>query len=77
MYRVHQVPGQMLHTAEIDMAESVTPNDAEVFFDNKAWAIHFTYHTVALPLLVRARGNCLTKKIKDVQGKTSVLIFRV
>ncbi len=36
----------MLHTAEIDMAGSVTPNDIYVFLDNVAWAIHSTYHTV-------------------------------
>jgi hypothetical protein len=30
---------------------------------------------VALPLLVRARGNCLTKKIKEVQGKHNVLFL--
>ena len=44
--RVHQVLGQMLRTAEIDMAESVTPNDVDVFLDNAAWAIRSTYHTV-------------------------------
>ncbi len=37
--RVHQVLGQMLHTAKIDMAELVTPNDVDVFLDNRAWAI--------------------------------------
>ncbi len=49
--RMHQVLGQMLHTAEIDMADSVTPNDVDVFLDNAAWAICSTYHTVlkALP----------------------------
>jgi hypothetical protein len=31
---VHQVLGQMLRTAEIDMAKSVTPNDVDVFLDN-------------------------------------------
>jgi hypothetical protein len=36
----------MLHTAEIDMANSVTPNDVNVFLDNAAWAIHSTYHMV-------------------------------
>jgi hypothetical protein len=35
----------MLCTAEIDMAESVTPNDSDVFLDNAAWAICATYHT--------------------------------
>jgi hypothetical protein len=31
--RVHQVLGQMLRTAEIDMADSVTPDDVDVFLD--------------------------------------------
>jgi hypothetical protein len=44
--RVHQVLGQMLHTAELDMADSVTPDDVDVFLDNAAWAICSTYHTV-------------------------------
>jgi hypothetical protein len=43
---VHQVLGQMLRTAELDMADSVTPNDVDVFLDNTAWAICSTYHTV-------------------------------
>jgi hypothetical protein len=44
--RVHQVLGQMLRTAELDMANSVTPDDVDVFIDNVAWAIRSTYHTV-------------------------------
>jgi hypothetical protein len=45
--RVHQVLGQMLRTAELDdMADSVTPDDVDVFLDNVAWAISSTYHTV-------------------------------
>jgi hypothetical protein len=36
----------MLRTAEIDMADSVTPNDVDVFLDNTAWAICSTYHLV-------------------------------
>jgi hypothetical protein len=36
----------MLCTAELDMANSVTPNDNNVFLDNAAWAICSTYHTV-------------------------------
>jgi hypothetical protein len=43
---VHQVLGQILHTAEIDMADSVTPNNVDVFLDNAAWAIRSTHHTV-------------------------------
>jgi hypothetical protein len=44
--RVHQVLGQMLCTAELDKANSVTPDDVDVFPDNAAWAILSTYHTV-------------------------------
>jgi hypothetical protein len=44
--RVHQVLGRMLRTAELDMADSVTPNDVNVFLDNAAWAIRSTYHMV-------------------------------
>ncbi len=36
----------MLRTAELDMADSVTPNDVDVILDNAAWAIRSTYHTV-------------------------------
>jgi hypothetical protein len=43
---VHQVLAQMLRTAELNMAESVTLNDVDVFLDNAAWAIHSTYHKV-------------------------------
>jgi hypothetical protein len=43
---VHQVLGQMLCTAELDMPDSVTPDDVDVFLDNAAWAICSTYHTV-------------------------------
>jgi hypothetical protein len=43
---VHQVLGQMLCTAELDMADSVTSDDVDVFLDNAAWAIRSTYHMV-------------------------------
>jgi hypothetical protein len=36
----------MLCTSELDMADSDTPNDVDVFLDNAAWAICSTYHTV-------------------------------
>jgi hypothetical protein len=42
----HQVLGQMLRTAELDMADSVTLDDIDVFLDNAAWAICSTYHMV-------------------------------
>jgi hypothetical protein len=44
--RVHQVLGRMLRAAELDMANSVTPDDVKVFIDNAAWAIRSAYHTV-------------------------------
>jgi hypothetical protein len=43
---VHQVLAQMLCIAEIDMTESVTPNDVDVFLDNAAWAICSTSHAL-------------------------------
>jgi hypothetical protein len=36
----------MLCTAELDMADSVTPDDVDIFLDNAAGAICSTYHTV-------------------------------
>jgi hypothetical protein len=36
----------MLRTSELDMAETITPDDGNVFLDNTAWAICSTYHTV-------------------------------
>jgi hypothetical protein len=36
----------MLGTVELDMANSVTPDEVDVFLDNTAWAICSTYHTV-------------------------------
>jgi hypothetical protein len=38
--------GQMLRTAEIDTAKSVTPDDVDLFLYNVAWVICSTYHTV-------------------------------
>ena len=35
---LHQVLAQMLRTAELDMAKTVTPNDVNVFLGNAAWA---------------------------------------
>jgi hypothetical protein len=43
---LHQVLAQMLRTAELNMAKTVTSNDVDVFLDNAAWVICSTYHTV-------------------------------
>ena len=61
--RVHQVIMAMLHTAEIDMADSVDASDIDTFLTNVAWAIHSTYHTVfkASPgAAILVRTCCLT-----------------
>jgi hypothetical protein len=42
----HQVLAQMLRTSELNLAETITPDDVNVFLDNAAWAICSTYHTV-------------------------------
>jgi len=44
--RVHQVIMTMLRTAELDMANTVTPSDIDTFLTNASWAIRSTYHTV-------------------------------
>jgi hypothetical protein len=36
----------MMHTSELDMADSVEPADIDTFIDNAAWAICSTYHTI-------------------------------
>ena len=36
----------MMHTSELDMADSVEPADIGTFIDNAAWEICSTYHTV-------------------------------
>jgi hypothetical protein len=36
----------MLHTTELNMAESVKASDIDIFLSDVAWAIYSTYHTV-------------------------------
>ena len=36
----------MLHTAELDMADTVSKSDIADFLTNAAWAVRSTYHTV-------------------------------
>jgi hypothetical protein len=36
----------MLRTSELDMVETITPDEVNVFLDNTAWAVSSTYHTV-------------------------------
>jgi hypothetical protein len=36
----------MLHTSELDMAESVKASDIDVFLSDAAWAVCSTYHIV-------------------------------
>ncbi len=43
---IHAVVMNMLHTAEIDMANSVKPSDIDIFLSDTAWVIRSTYHMV-------------------------------
>jgi hypothetical protein len=36
----------MIRTSELDMADSVAPDDIDAVLTNAAWAIRSTYHTV-------------------------------
>eukprot|EP00804_Cyclotella_cryptica_P017856 CCRYP_001243-RA/>CCRYP_001243-RA protein AED:0.37 eAED:0.56 QI:0/0/0/1/0/0/2/0/131 len=36
----------MLHTSELDIANTVTPSDIADFLTDASWAVCFTYHTV-------------------------------
>jgi hypothetical protein len=36
----------MLHTSELNMAETVKPSDIGIFLSDAAWAVRSTYHTV-------------------------------
>jgi hypothetical protein len=38
--------GMVLHTAEIDMADTVAPRDIKDFLSSASWTIRSTYHTV-------------------------------
>ncbi len=42
----HQVVAQTLHTAKLNMAETITPDNVDVCLNNVAWAIQSTYHIV-------------------------------
>ena len=44
--RLHAVLGDMMRTSNIDMADTVTPQDVDNFLVNAAWAVRSTYHTV-------------------------------
>jgi hypothetical protein len=44
--RTHDVLMNMTRTSELDMADSVAPDDIDAVLTNAAWAIRSTYHTV-------------------------------
>ncbi len=43
---MHQTIMGMLHTAEINVADTVSEHDIADFLTNAAWAFHSTYHMV-------------------------------
>ena len=46
LMHVHQTIMAMLHTSEIDMADTINESDIADFLTNAAWAVPSTYHTV-------------------------------
>jgi hypothetical protein len=46
----------MVRTSELDMADSVAPNDVDVVLTNASWAIRSTYHAVLKSL---SRGSSI------------------
>jgi hypothetical protein len=44
--RIHAVLGNILHTSELDMAESVKASDIDIYLSDAAWVVPSTYHTV-------------------------------
>jgi hypothetical protein len=44
--RIHAVFTNMLHTAKLDMAESVNASEIDIFLADAAWTIRSTHHTV-------------------------------
>jgi hypothetical protein len=44
--RIHAVLGNMLHTSELNVAETVKASDIDVFLSDVTWAVLSTYHTV-------------------------------
>jgi hypothetical protein len=44
--QVHQMITNILHTTELDMANTVETTDIDAFLTDAAWAIRSTYHTV-------------------------------
>ncbi len=43
---MHQAIMTMLHTAELDMADTVAPSDISDFLTDATWAVCSTYYTV-------------------------------
>jgi hypothetical protein len=44
--RIHAEFTNMLHTAELNMAELVNASDIDIFLADAVWAIRSTHHTV-------------------------------
>ena len=44
--RIHAVLADMMRTSNMDMSDTVTPQDIDEFLINASWAVRSTYHTV-------------------------------
>ncbi len=62
----------MLCTSELNMAETITPDDVDVLLDNAAWAICSIYHTVLKASPGVAIFGC--NMLFDIPNKINYLI---
>ena len=53
----------MMHTSEIDMANSDEPADIDRFINNAAWAIHKMYHKILKALPGAAQHSNMTQSL--------------
>ena len=44
--RIHGVLSEMMRTSNLDMSDTLSPQDIDTFLVNAAWAVRSTYHTV-------------------------------
>jgi len=78
--QVHQVITTMLHTPELDIANTVEPSDIDAFLTDTAWAIHSTHHIPLNPPqmeLSAVRRYCSTYPSLLQERQLSILSMKV
>jgi hypothetical protein len=66
----------MMHTSEIDMANSDEPADIDTFINNAAWAIRKTYHKILKASPSAAQHLNMTQSLMFV-AMASLVAFEV